>query len=174
MIQNVTIEERVALLEIQVGDIEGDISVLMENDNFLFDEQVIQDERLFSLEQDTDDIISELDIIEDDLESESFDIIGFTFIKLSFSNILCRSAGYNTYSRFPSNLTVYTVLRLEDTTLALDFRVTALEENGGGDGNSSVAELEVRVDALEGTTADHETRISAAEVDINGHLLIFY
>ena len=28
---------------------------------------------------------------------------------------------------------------LEDTTVVLDFRVTALEENGGGDGNSSVA-----------------------------------
>ena len=35
-------------------------------------------------------------------------------------------------------------------------------------GNSSVAELEVRVETLEGTAADHETRISAAESDING------
>ena len=43
-----------------------------------------------------------------------------------------------------------------------------MEENGGGDGNSSVAELEVRVEILEGTAADHETRISAAEVDIEG------
>ena len=57
---------------------------------------------------------------------------------------------------------------LQDTTLALDFRVTALEENGGSDGNSSVAELEVRVETLEGTAADHETRIFAAELDING------
>ena len=48
----------------------------------------------------------------------------------------------------------------------LDFRVTTLEENGGDDGNSSVAELEVRVETLEGTTADHETRITAAETDI--------
>ena len=54
------------------------------------------------------------------------------------------------------------------TTISLDFRVTALEENGGGDGNSSVADLEVRVETLEGTAADHETRISAAEIDING------
>ena len=57
---------------------------------------------------------------------------------------------------------------LHDTTLALDFRVTVLEENGEGDGNSSVAELEVRVEVLEGTAADHETRISAAETDIDG------
>ena len=57
---------------------------------------------------------------------------------------------------------------LQDTTLALDFRVTVLEENGGGDGNSSVAELEVRVETLEGTVADHETRISAAETDLTG------
>ena len=46
--------------------------------------------------------------------------------------------------------------------------MTALEENGGDDGNSSVAELEVRVETLEETTADHETRISTAETDITG------
>ena len=57
---------------------------------------------------------------------------------------------------------------LQDTTITLDFRVTALEENGGGDGNSSVAELEVRVETLEGTAADHETRISATESDVTG------
>ena len=34
---------------------------------------------------------------------------------------------------------------LTATTLSLDFRVTVLEENGGSDGNSSVAELEERV-----------------------------
>ena len=44
-----------------------------------------------------------------------------------------------------------------------------MEENGGSDGNSSVAELEVRVEALEGTAADHETRISTTETDINGN-----
>ena len=57
---------------------------------------------------------------------------------------------------------------LQATTITLDFRVTVLEENGGGDGNSSVAELEMRVETLEGTAADHETRISAVEVDVNG------
>ena len=62
---------------------------------------------------------------------------------------------------------------LQGTTLALDFRVTALEENGGGDGNSSVAELEVRVETLEGTAADHETRISSTESDVNGNLSIY-
>ena len=46
--------------------------------------------------------------------------------------------------------------------------MTVLEENGGDDGNSSVAELEVRVEALEGTAADHETRISTVEIDVNG------
>ena len=50
-IQNTTIEERVALLEIQVTDIEGQVTDLDQDVNFLFDEQVIQDERIFSLEQ---------------------------------------------------------------------------------------------------------------------------
>ena len=31
-----------------------------------------------------------------------------------------------------------------------------------------MAELEMRVETLEGTAADHENRISAAELDING------
>ena len=67
-----------------------------------------------------------------------------------------------------SDLCVPIFTDLQDSTLALDFRVTVLEETGGGDGNSSVAELEVRVETLEGTAADHETRISAAEDDVNG------
>ena len=58
---------------------------------------------------------------------------------------------------------------LQATTLALDFRVTVLED-GGDDGNSSVAELEARVETLEGTAEDHETRISTSEGDINGTL----
>ena len=37
---------------------------------------------------------------------------------------------------------------LQSTTLALDFRVTVLEETGGGSDNGSVAELEVRVETL--------------------------
>ena len=57
---------------------------------------------------------------------------------------------------------------IETTTLALDFRVTVLEENEGGGGNSSIAELEVRVETLEGTAADHETRLMTAETDIEG------
>ena len=57
---------------------------------------------------------------------------------------------------------------LQDATVALDFRVTVLEDNGGNGGNSSMAELEVRVESLEVTAADHETRISATELDVNG------
>ena len=46
--------------------------------------------------------------------------------------------------------------------------MTALEENGVGDGNSSVAELEMRVETLEGTAADHDARISTTESDVSG------
>ena len=65
---NATIEERVSLLEIQVVEIQEDVTevdervVLLEGDvNFLFDEQVIQDERLLRLEDDTDAIYEDLD-----------------------------------------------------------------------------------------------------------------
>ena len=53
-------------------EIEEDISILIENDDFLFDEHVIQDERLFSLEQTTVDITAELVAVDDELESEFF------------------------------------------------------------------------------------------------------
>ena len=49
-LQNITIEERVALLEIQVTDLEQNVADLDQDVNFLFDEQVIQDERLLGLE----------------------------------------------------------------------------------------------------------------------------
>ena len=38
-------------LMLKVVEIEEDISILVENDNFLFDEQVIQDDRLVNLEE---------------------------------------------------------------------------------------------------------------------------
>ena len=63
----------------------------------------------------------------------------------------------------------YLLVDLETTDQVLDFRVTVLEGNGGDDGNSSVAELEVRVETLEGTAADHEARISTAESDVEGN-----
>ena len=118
----------------------------MEGDvNFLFDEQVIQDERLLILEQ-------ENDVIDDELESE---FMLFIFNKLQ---------------QKPDNLLLFGIISLDllATTISLDFRVTTLEENGGSDGNSSVAELEVRVETLEGTAADHEVRISTTEIDMDG------
>ena len=51
--------------------------------------------------------------------------------------------------------------------------MTVLEENGGSDGNSSVAELEERVEMLEGTAVDHETRISDIESDVTGNIIHF-
>ena len=73
-IQNVTIEERVSLLEIQVVEIQEDVTdvdervTLVEGDvDFLFDEQVIQDERLLELEQTSDDVVVELSEVNLDL-----------------------------------------------------------------------------------------------------------
>ena len=54
----------------------------------------------------------------------------------------------------------------------LNTRVVVLEENGGGNGNSSVAELEVRVETLEGTVADHETRIIDMESNVEGAVTV--
>ena len=59
--QNITIEETVALLEIQVTDLEQNVADLDEDVNFLFDETVLQDERILTLEQDNDVINEDLD-----------------------------------------------------------------------------------------------------------------
>ena len=59
--QNTTIEERVALLELQVLDIQEDVGNLDEDVDFLFDEQIIQDERLLTLEQGTDAINAQVE-----------------------------------------------------------------------------------------------------------------
>ena len=39
-----------SLLELQVVDLDEDVDLLLNNDDFLFDDQVIQDERLLGLE----------------------------------------------------------------------------------------------------------------------------
>ena len=48
--------------------------------------------------------------------------------------------------------------------------MTSLEENTGDSGNSSIAELEVRVEALEDTTANQDTRLLTAEENIQGNV----
>ena len=60
-IQNTTIEERVALLEIQVVVIQDEVSDLDEDVDFLFDETVIQDERIYNLEQTSIEVNEEVE-----------------------------------------------------------------------------------------------------------------
>ena len=73
--QNATIEERVTLLEIQVVVIQDDVTTLDEDVtafeaylteldesvDFLFDDQVIQDERIFTLEQTSIEITADVE-----------------------------------------------------------------------------------------------------------------
>ena len=80
---NNTIEERVSLLEVQVADLREDITEVDEDVtrldedlnelewyvNFLFDEQVIQDERLLELEQTDNKVVVELAEINVDILS---------------------------------------------------------------------------------------------------------
>ena len=155
LLQNTTIEERVALLEIQVVVIQDEVSDLETNVDFLFEETIIQDERILTLEQTS---------VELDEEVEGFYHL-MTNKNLIFEQNKCINFNFNSF---------HFITDLQDTTLALDFRVTVLEENGGSDGNSSVAELEVRVETLEGTAADHETRISAVESDVTGMCVVNY
>ena len=66
--QNSTLEERVELLEGQVVVLQDEVSDIEANVNFLFDETIIQDQRIFSLEQISIDVDEQLDIIDDTLE----------------------------------------------------------------------------------------------------------
>ena len=58
------------------------------------------------------------------------------------------------------------IIDLEIASAQLDSRVTIIEE----DGNQTLAELDVRVETLESTATDHETRITAAEANIQGKI----
>ena len=147
------LESQVVEIEEDLTGIEEDVTVLgvglaglSENVDFLFDEQVIQDERIFTLEQASIETNNEV-------EGMNHLIMNYLFNQRKIADVVKKS---------------HFVTDLQDTTVALDFRVTALEENGAGDGNSSVAELELRVETLEGTAADHEIRISASESDLTG------
>ena len=107
-IQNITIEERVALLEIQVIEIEEDVSELNEGVDFLFDEQVIQGQRLLNLEETSVEVVVELAEISVDLLSKR--IRSFTLL-------------------FYFGIDFYCLIFF---IIDLNFRVTTLEENGGG------------------------------------------
>ena len=157
-LQNTTIEERVTILEAQVivlddevTDLEVNLMELEGDVNFLFDETVIQDERIFTLEQTTDAINAELNLIDDE----------FVTIDYELESEFCTNNITGTKEIITAGI-VYNdeiISDLQTSIFSLDFRVTVLEENGGDDGNSSVAEPEVRVETLEGTSTDHETRI---------------
>ena len=112
--QNNTIEERVALLEIQVVEIQEDVSGLdeditafgvdlteLEGDvNFLFAETIIQDERIFTLEQTS---------IETTVDVESnylfiFHVSCHFYLNQSSAYILLnRFRRHNSCLRFPSD-----------------------------------------------------------------------
>ena len=76
--------------------------------------------------------------------------------------IICENNNRNLSTKCDCYLIV-----LKDTTAQLDFRVTTLEENGGS-GNSSIGELEVKVETLEDTVSDHETRLTVGESQLEG------
>ena len=51
--ENGTVEERVTLLEIQMDEVQGDVAENKGDISLLFTDQIIQDERLVDLEDDT-------------------------------------------------------------------------------------------------------------------------
>ena len=51
-------------------EIEGDVTLLEGDVNFLFDETVIQDERIFNLEEATDGISAELLTVNAEIEGD--------------------------------------------------------------------------------------------------------
>ena len=70
------------ILEIQVVEIEEDVTVLGvgleglgENVDFLFEETIIQDKRIFNLEQTSIGILGDLQLVKDDIESKCLFIV---------------------------------------------------------------------------------------------------
>ena len=138
-----------------VADLDQDV-------NFLFDEQVIQDERLLNLEEASVQVV----LWNSQRSMPIFKVGVCAIMKSNHCNFIVKR-----YQNIFYQCVISFAQILRQQLWHLDFRVTALEENGGSDGNSSVAELEVRVETLEGTAADHETRLTTAESDIEGKIL---
>lgn len=59
-LENITIEERVSLLEIEMEEVQGEVVEVQDEVIILFSQQVIQDDRLGNLEEDTDQL--EIDV----------------------------------------------------------------------------------------------------------------
>ena len=144
------------LLEGQVLVIQNEVSDMETDVDFLFDEQIIQDERLLNLEEETDVIDTRLIIIDNDLEGTNY------------VPALIKERNFQKKIQITQNNMAkrchFVIIGLQVTTLALEYRVMTLEEIG----NQTISELEVRVEALEGTAADHETRISITESGLTG------
>ena len=64
------IEEDITILDEDVIGLRVDHTELEGDVNFLFDEQIIQDERLLNLETETEEIDKQLVIVDDELESK--------------------------------------------------------------------------------------------------------
>ena len=82
-----------SLLEVQVADLREDMTVVQagvveldEDVDFLFDEQVIQDEKLLDLEQAVNVIESDLIVIDADVESEQ-EIYTYLCLMIVFLNV---------------------------------------------------------------------------------------
>ena len=94
----VELEEDLTVLDEDITGLEEDLTELDEDVDFLFDEQIIQDERLLNLEQ-------ENDVIDDELESEILlQYICLLDIKnqlFDYFLCLCRFTGLNNIFGFP-------------------------------------------------------------------------
>ena len=77
--QNSKTEERVSLLELQVTDLDQDV-------NFLFGQQVIQDERLLNLEETSDQVVLELVEVNADLQGKITKFCELNFYSRFFSD----------------------------------------------------------------------------------------
>ena len=100
-IQVVVIQDDIAGIRDDVTELDEDLTGLDQDVNFLFDEQVIQDERIFTLEQTSIEI-------DEEVESEfSFYILLLNKITclcyLFLLCLLCRFTSHNNKSGFASH-----------------------------------------------------------------------
>ena len=61
-------------------EIEEDVTGLDQDINFMFEQTVIQDERIFNFEQTSIGILGDLDLVEDDIESLFLVVLSFFLV----------------------------------------------------------------------------------------------
>ncbi len=172
-LQNLTLEKRVTVLEVQMEFSLNEIDDLDFDVDFLFTEQALQDQQIFALDLEAGELEDRADVLEDIADGDNYFCSILAVIAIEVTRESSIFLPHHLVRESMMLCFVCPVLQVQ--TSELDERVLYLEENGGGSGdnNSSIVALEIRVTHLENVTANQADNICINTQDIQGTVPVF-